>query len=413
MTGEQLRDELARIAGSAPEVRVPDDLFARGRRATVRARVLVAAAAVACIGLVVGLGAQVLRSDEAPVANGVTRGVPDVIYAPADGDVGDLPKTTLDDVGPLVAAYLVPDGDRTLVVVDAEGRYRTVTLPSLDASAFGDAVLLAPDGTRLAYYFSTGPSSGLIVADLTTGTVERVPLAPPLGAIVRTAQWSPDSELLGWSGQAVQLRSRGGASYRSEIIGGVITVASGRSRALPHAADGNSWDGLGVCNDGTALRYVWPVFFAQARDDVGPTRVRSWQRVRAAHGDCSTPTPYAPVGEDEHLLGWLSGATEPSAVVLRPRWTDDDEDRYDSQSLGVVTRNGSFRDVGTLDSGWVSDLTVATGLMTAERPTVPAGEPPWERPWLEENWRMLLALLAIALGGIGALVVVRARVVRR
>ena len=40
MTGEQLKDELARIAEAAPEVHVPEDLFARGRRATTRARVL-------------------------------------------------------------------------------------------------------------------------------------------------------------------------------------------------------------------------------------------------------------------------------------------------------------------------------------------------------------------------------------
>lgn len=51
----RLREELDRIAGSAPTVEVPADLWDRVRRSRLRDRALVVAAGVAVVALVAGL----------------------------------------------------------------------------------------------------------------------------------------------------------------------------------------------------------------------------------------------------------------------------------------------------------------------------------------------------------------------
>jgi len=408
MTGEQLREELARIAEAAPEVHVPNDLFARGRRATMRSRVLVGSAAVACLALI-GLAAGVAVDERAPVATGGTdAGVPDHIYAPT-GEDSQLPVTQLDDVGPAVAAYLLDEIEGRVVVITPEGAYRMIELPSYQESPVDEITpLLSPDGTQLAYVSQDRLSTFLALLDLTTGQVRRVPLASGLGAIVHTAQFSPDGDWLAWSGQRVSSREGSQQTFYLRTVGGLIRTATAESRGLPHVAR-VGWGGLGMCSDGAVVRFLWPRFLVDSLRS-STQRVPTWRRLVAEHGECAPPTVYAQLDSFDRLLGWITGDDEPTSIVLVPDDGGDDENGYSSLLLRLVDHDGHARTVGRVDAG-ATNVTIASSLVTAERPTVPAGPSPWAKPWIVEHWRTLV----LALGGavLAILIVVRARAVRR
>lgn len=410
MTGEQLRAGLAHIAEQAPEVTVPGDTFARGRRASARARVLAGAAAIACLALVAGLGAAVVRHSEAPVAvsgdNSSRPRVPDHIYAPDDDPA--LPVTPLDEVGPAVAVYLQSDVHGRAIVVTDEGDYRLVELPHFDL-AIGDDVppLLSPDGTMLAYGAEDALSTYVAVVDLRTGETRRVELGPDLGAIVGSAQWSPNGDWLAWSGQAVKRRSPSSRTFESQEIAGVIRISTAESRALP-PPEHVPWHGLGACNDGAAVRFAWPSFLVTTfRDDVD--KVRHWHVVSSGHLSCSAPEDLLDLSsaDGEKLVGWIPSNGDPVAVVVRPNWDGDQRDSYDDSTL-FVDAGGNRTVAGTVEPA--GRISIATGLMTVDHPTVPAGPSPWAQSWIVgHRWWVAGVLAAVVLAG---LVLVRARAAR-
>lgn len=383
MSGKQLKDELARVAEGAPEVHVPDDLFTRGRRATARARVLVGAAAVACLAVVAAVTVPLLRTDEAGVADGgELGGVPDVIYAPTDGRPPDLPMVALDELGQVVAAYV--DGhEGRLVVIRTDGSYRLIELDDLFEPMLSEVLpRLSPDGRKLAYAADTGRSHQIGILDFATGQTLYVELGPPLGAGLRSLQWSPDSEWLVWSGQPVSSRRQNGASYHQRLVGGVIGPDT-RNRALPHKKSG--WDGAGVCNDGSVVTYVWPIF--TVFKDNQEERTRSWRRVLNDRDDCSAPEALldaAGRAPQAKLLGWLATEDDvegPTAVVLAP----EDDGSYGPATIELVPSDAGPTDVGAVASVTAGGVTVATGLMSREQPTVPAGEDPFEGSWWQRH----------------------------
>lgn len=405
MTMEQLREELARIAEAAPEVHVTKDLFARGRRATVRARVVVGAAAVACVAAVVALVGPVVDIDETRVADtDAPVGVPDVIYGPPlDGRSFGLAVTPLDEVGPAAAAYQVEDLAGHVVVITDDGQYKAVLLPDRWEPMLDEATpVLSPDGRQLAYASQRNLVRRLSIIDLTTGDIRDVALgSSEHGALVSTLQWSPDSRWLAWAGQEVKEARESGASYRLGTVAGLIGPDPSRSRLLPKV-DGSGWDRLGVCDDGTPLRYARQTFLAY--DGASPHRFRSWVELAAAHGACSAPASYfRPPGPGHYrLLGWLpANPGDPGPVAVA---------QIQGTRLVLAWPMNARERVGRIEAAWTGNLSVATGLMTADRPTVPAGESPWDRPWIVEHWLALLAFLAIA--GVTILIVVRARAVR-
>lgn len=394
MTGEQLRDELARIAEAAPEVHVDHDVFDRGRRAHRRAQVLVVAAVVACLALVAGIGWQVSRDDRAPIAEGEARtGVPDHIYGPPDGATkGDLRLSSLEQVGRAAAAYFAEDYAENLVMVSPEGEYFLVRLPDRWEPMLDEvSPVLSPDGTRVAWVTATRARRALAIADLATGDIRPVRLMDDPGALVRSLQWSPDSRRLVWWGQAVTSLGKNRGSY-GRVVAGTVGPGAITSTSLP--GDGRQdWANAGMCNDGSAVRYLWPTYFASDGD--GPVRYGSWQKVTAAHGPCSAPRNAVeiPNDGDSRVLGWLASTLDdatPTAVVLVPDLMEDGS--FERWFLRLVGPAGT-QDVGTADSAWVDNLSIATGLMTEEQPTVPAGDDPWP----ESTWRRIQPWLA---GGI-------------
>jgi hypothetical protein len=389
MTGGQLKEELARIAEDAPAVHMSDDLFARGRRATMRVRVLAGAVAVACVAAVAAATVPIVTDDRPPLADtGTEAAVPDHIYFPDDGELG-LPLSELSDVGPAVATYGSYDDADQIVLVTPDSEYRLVELPGYNGDPDEITPLLSPDGTFIAYPAENRLSNYLALVDLRTGESEQISLAPDLGAIMRSAQWSPDGDWLAWAGQKVGSRTDNGRKYGGGVAG-VVHVAAAENRPLPRAAP-IDWDGLGVCDDGAALRFLWPAFMlSEPGRDV--EEVRTWQRLVSEHGPCAAPEVYAQLdaGGDDQLLGWIPTADQALAVFLRADATDDDPA---FNSLRIIDHDGKTTKVGSVAAG-ISDLSVATGLMSADRPTVPAGESPWAPSWWEEH-RSDLFILAV------------------
>lgn len=390
-----LREALRDIADDAPAIH-PDggELYRRGRRATATTRVLGAVAAVACVVLVLAVGWQVLRPVEAPVTDGAEQsgGVPEVIYGPGVGEHAGVPTAVFDEnLPPVAAAYLLFGGRDVVVLVGADGRYTRTTLPGLDdpspVSASGP--LLSPDGDRLAYGFQAkqGPV-GVAIMDLATGSLERIRPGGERGTLIRTLQWSPDGRTIVWSGQPVTFSGKGSGFGR--VKGGVIDVRTGDSTELPGA--GGRWDNAGICDDGTALRFVWPAYLAS---DGGPEqRTRQWSEVSAEHGSCSPPTALSDLEDDGSVLGWLhrSGETFPVAVVQEPDWVDEGGgSRYFStRTLSLwdfeQSETSPTSQVGVIDVNYDVGFSVATGLMSLDEPTVPAGDDPWAGPWWTDAW---------------------------
>lgn len=392
MTGEQLKEALTRIAEDAPAVEVPRDVFARGRRATVRARLLIGAAAAACVGLLAAVGAPLVTAQDADVADQQDPvGVPDHIYSPDLGERSiEFTTTPLDEVGPAAAAYQVEGYGNPLMVITDDGAYRAVTLPDQWEPGLDDVgAILSPDGRQLAYASQRELVRGMSVVDLTTGSVRDIALAPGPGALISSLQWSPDGRWIAWSGQPVKEARENGASYRGRSIAGLVPPESTRSRAIPDFS-GDSSRGPGICNDGTPLP---------------PGPLGSSGDLAAAHGRCTPPTSYFhhPGPGHYRLLGWLPGHQgDPGSVAVV---------QLEHRRLVLGWPEGARQRVGTIESAWTKNLSVATGLMSADRPTVPAGEDPWARPWVAEHWLELLAGLVAA--ALAILVAVRARAVRR
>lgn len=413
MTGEELRAELERASGGAPTIDVPTDLYDRGRRAHRRAQVLGAAVVVGCLALVGGAAFRAVTADETPVADGVPAvGVPDHIYAPPDGEL-DLDLTPLDQVGPAAAAYRLDDPDGRVVLVSPEGEYDAVALPRQYEPMLDEvSPLLSPDGLHLAYTTHHNDTRGLAVAHLDSGEVTYLGLSTGLGsrtgsgALVSAMQWSPDSRWIVWNGQVVTSLSDNRASYGRAVAGVVrrdARLATVLPTPRPHQA---TWHGAGVCEDGSAVRHVWPAYFTSDGDR--SVQLRSWQEVESRHGACSAPRSYLRVGLGPHsrLLGWLPASSDdqgPTGVIVVPNWTDDSRESFDGMSLRLIRTDGTARTVGSAESGWVGSITVATGLMTEDRPTVPAGENPWDRPfWVDHPVWTVFGGLAVLLGAVAA-----------
>lgn len=292
MTDQQLRDELSRIADTAPSLRVPDGLYARGRRIRRRSVGIVAASVTAAVALiVVGItGLPARQSDIEPAERNGDLAVPEMIetapewlteldglgsYAHADVMEDDL------DLGVGAVAYVRSSSDENgsvPVLVDAtEGAYHLLDLPGFVGKeargrASHSAVALSPDGTHLAWAWvdpddsdSTARPSGVRIADLRTGDVRSWDLTTQHDAAiyVHNLEWSANSQWLLWQGW--QMRSWEGMTFDAEtsIAGSIGLEDDGFLFADQRAADAEAQNrqvGLSrelewaISDDGTIAR---------------------------------------------------------------------------------------------------------------------------------------------------------------
>ncbi|WP_166135664.1 prolyl oligopeptidase family protein [Nocardioides ochotonae] len=422
-----LHDELDRIADGAPTVDVPHDTWARARRARRRDHALAGGAALAAVALVAGLanglvGALPPRLDE-PAAGSGSLGVPDRLH--------EVPARTFDletdlAVGPGAAAW-IHGGDMvaTPVVVDAAtGAYHLLDLPHYggknDLVAHGLAepdVALSPDGTRLAYSYAvfgedaaTEPiPSGIRVVDLETGGIREVPLPGAEGTAVTSIVWSPSSTWIGWAGRRFGSWTEASMGQFTAVAG---RIAPGATRSETRKVRGDRAHGVGdsglvvIAGDRRLTRWGPDGDLTEARADGfwSGRGVLSGEELVVGSGDDlrvsvlpadGRPTELAATG-DLPVVG--GGRTEVVGTlgdrfVVRTAGLDDTPGQ-----LLLLARDGSHEAVGTVDPG-VGDLSLATALMSDDRPTVARPAPDW--PWSDERkalvWGGTAALLLLAL----------------
>ncbi|MEU4452098.1 hypothetical protein AB0F44_12245 [Nocardioides sp. NPDC023903] len=243
MTDQKLRDELSRIADTTPALRVPDGLYARGRRIHRRSVAIVAASVTAAVALIiVGFtGIPDRQSDIEPAERNGDLAVPKMVetapewlteldglgaYAHADVMEDDL------DLGVGAVAYVRSSSDENgsvPVVVDAAtGGYHVLDLPGfvgkeVRGQPSHSALALSPDGSHLAWAWAdpadsdtTPRPAGVKVADLTTGDVRtwNVSAQHDAAVYVHNLEWSTNGQWLLWQGW--QMRSWRDASFETE-----------------------------------------------------------------------------------------------------------------------------------------------------------------------------------------------------
>ncbi|MEZ5095255.1 MAG: hypothetical protein R2731_03540 [Nocardioides sp.] len=261
----QLRDRLAGLAEAASDAVPPRGLWAveQRRRAEIRRfTVLVAAAALALVGLLLGAAWRVAQ----PPAPATTRsevGLPDRLYDPSRW----LRTAPGAELGQLVAIQTASQGGwwggrpGVVAVSAATGEYAFLDLPDLAA---GD-VALSPDGRAVAYWTMGTPSgpphrddggdtiTGVAVLDTATGEVHRweVPTEHGLGPQALTfvsgdSLWISYSQYLGGVGdpESQQFSSQGQPvrlwRFRSSVPQ-VLGLPAGVSGDIVAARNGRAW----------------------------------------------------------------------------------------------------------------------------------------------------------------------------
>lgn len=449
MSGERLREELHRIAEGAPRVDIPDDLYARGRRATARTRILAAGAAVACVALLAAVVAPALRSDRTPVAGDNGLGVPDHIHAVplhVDEREGDL------EIGRGAAAFLTEDG--TAVVVDAEtGDYHLLDLDGLlGASADSSVglpltmdnppVALSPNGRYLAWgWVEPGPSSetqlkgsGIRVADLETGGVREIDVidsdsSQAYRVLVNQVSWSPGGRWLAWGG--TRITEWTSSTFNSEgYLAGTVSTTTGDTTitGLPEptieddrrviAGDGPFLVAVANTGELTALSgNLWWQIGNRTRLDLRPgQRVSSiWfdgDRVFALAysdtGDDIATVRQLPDGEDQVIDMFgprprMLGALRDGTLLVHQESADADglATAVETVALDPPTAGVDVRRIIDVDAG-VLGLTLATDMIGPDRPAVSRPAPDW--PWSTERKVVVggLTVLGIVLLGVVA-----------
>lgn len=456
MTG-RLHEELARLGETASVADVDPQTWRRARRARIRDRALVLAAAVVVLVGVATVPFVVHHGAEPPVAGQPAGGVPRHIWLVPDrmaarGNDGSWSRDEVTSdlaVGPAAAAYVL-DGGLPVVVGATDGAYHLLDLPDFAGNSFYVAhglhggelgLALSPDGTKLAYAYAHFGAhagdrpipSGVRVVDLASGQVRTIPVTGGQGTVVSSVHWSPGSSWLVWEGfreDSWTAMSMGG----SHDVAGVVAPDTSTSDPLP-PFHGNASISYAVSDRGEvsvvgdSTRYVGygigatgpkpdpasgpstPVHlpgreplhagasFTLAASYAGDTLLDL--RVRNPH-DRYQLDRYG-TGHERVLLSGLDGLgiaplgwIDADHFVARVGPVRDSSTPSQLRELVLVTvgDHPSYRVVGAVDPG-VTGLTLATDLMSPGHPTVDRAEPDW--PWTPGRWALTLGLPALAL----------------
>ncbi|GAA1799302.1 hypothetical protein GCM10009795_050960 [Nocardioides hankookensis] len=387
-----LHDELERIATRAPVADVPDDTWPRARRARRRDLGLTVAGVAAVLALVAGAVAWLPDHLDPPVAATGSLGVPDQLYgvpermSDRENDGSWMRDEVTDDptvVGVGAAAWVTDQG--LPVVVDAErGDYHLLDLRDFAgnnetfARGLGvPVVALSPDGTELAYGYAVfGPHaadapipSGVRVVDLTTGALREILVPGEEGTAIDRIEWSEDGRWLAFTGRPQDTWTAGTMGSRGP---GVI----GR---VPPGSDTATVRSLAAADPGITINDLGSVGL-----DVGTFKV--WSGKQVMEPDALLDAP-------------LSQRLGTTADGLEVRLPDD----------AVVVRPavGAERPVIDVPAEIAPSLSLATALMTADRPTVERPAPDW--PWSDEHRAAVVGLYA----GLGVVFLIALRRTRR
>ncbi|GAB3854206.1 hypothetical protein GCM10028801_07940 [Nocardioides maradonensis] len=365
MSRDELREQLARLADTAPVASVPSDTYRRGRRATARSRIAASVVAAGCLVLGAVLGVTLLVGREGagqpgydgqPVGRAVV-GVPNHLYAPP----GQLQPWGGAIVGRAAAAFV--DGRGQVVVVDAAtGAYRRYDPTPYPENAWPTrgvhAVALSPDGRKLAWG-AVAPHLGypddlwtsVTVVDLVGGQIyEQRVSSKSQGAAhavnVLGLTWSANSQWVGWGGVPVSAWTPDTYEPLSKYVGGVIHFFGTRH----HAA---------------SIRTV-PAPTPAELADLRSGGLTTWTRTITV--------------SDTGMLATVTGSTARPTVaghLAAGRVLLHRSDPHRSTTV-VETEPGrtSTLPLITVAPG-ISGLTIATDLMRPGHLTVPRAAPSW------------------------------------
>ncbi len=442
---ERLKEELDQLGDGAPELRVPEETWARGRRARARDRLLTGLLAASLV-LLAGTLIQVtpasrLATDVLAPAPDATAAVPDRLrfwpspLAVADPAVG-------------IAAVAIDYDRADVVVVGAnDGGYHLLRLPRGLPSNLGGAVELDSSGRFLAYSWiedrprtdSQVGATGVKVLNLVTGETRSFPITSGAGVDVTDLVWSPTSDWVAWSGpQATTWHWSGGVGAKyGPLAFGRIALATGaveaattkQDRSVTVDSTGRVW----LLGDGVSGALPDWAAYASASDGMNnmissattspdDTGVLLANHIAVSRPDlalidlpaataetASLPDGDYPSGIEARPLGWID--TSHALVDLSPvRSVSANQSvttRRDLAVVDVTDLGAAPRLVTRIDDDLAAragSISVATDLMSVETPTVSRRDPwPWTTP----------AKLAVA--GLGALVLALAiaLVVRR
>lgn len=452
---EKLREELARIGDAAPRVTVSGDVvWARGRRARRRDRLVAGAAVLSVVAMLGGLGLVLGlpgREDAPPVSSDDVGAVPSVIHGVPERLMSstehmgmrwsrEVAETDL-AIGQASVAYVVGTFSLPVVVTAADGAYHPLALPGwYGASVAGamldneQAIALSPDGLHLAWgwvdFSGEKTTSGIRVADLVTGDVRTVTIAGGAGVAAQTIVWSPDSRWIVWRG--IQARRWGPERFSTDkLVDG--RIAPGAQTSTPARTTRASDASLAIDSDGVASiasgekwkvgNRVW--FDLDLNGLAARGAFRPSGRIIAAgasypepgavatfldagRGPEESPTLERPLAQDLDLypggagfepLGWI----DDDLVVGLVRPGESDDPSYGVPHVVVMSAptvpedRWTYRVVARFaeDAFPINSLTVAVDLMTLEQPTRDFPEPEW--PWSDERKWGTAALVVVPL----------------
>jgi hypothetical protein len=445
---QQLRDLMHRVADDVPAVQVDDDTWVRARRARRRDLVAGPALAVALVLGAVTVGVQsgwlTGPSEVAPAApeEAGDGAVPEHVYAVperlegrGENDAFSHPREDVSVVTRASAGYVTTGGGAVLVSAQ-DGVHHRVELAGFNDRWVGvhdDGPVLAvsPDGRKIAYFWrqrvpdgGSRVPAGVRVLDLGSGKGQEYPLPGGVGVRVGSIGWSPDGGYLVYRvGVLDRVDPIGGFStsdYRLERLDVRTGERAVAPRRIARVSGGAavSDDGVVSVGAGTTL-FTWSEVRQPAVSEQGLPVDLSGASAWADDGERVALGSIVPVDgvtvaapwEDTvdsqggleqqviRVLGWV-GRDYVVAVRHPESWTESTIDL-------LPVRVGQERTVGVVDSGVQLDsFTVATDLMSLQRPTVEFAAPEWER---DRTWWWLGGgVLALAAGAAG-LVVVRRR----
>ena len=461
---ERLREELRRLGDEAPDLDIPRETWARGRRARNRDRAvtgLLVASLVAIAGALIQitpasrLATEVLAStprDAAPALPDRLYAVPERFVQLRETSTGEVtwdPRVAVTDlaVGPAIAAFTAGDFGKLPVVITAGDRcYRPLVLPGFsDASRLnsttsgskgGGAMSLSPDGRSLAYAWwdpaaplDAPMPAGVRIVDLTTGEVRSLELQGGNGVDVDLLSWSPNGDWLAWAGMVTKSWT---PSSRSgfDAVAGRITATDLTNETIPgitnqewgvgvsDAGEVTLWSGQSLQTwDGARLRghsvpgargvgEGGPVTVASADGLVAMTSYSERQPLRVAHVSGGRVTYQGGVktrtpGASLEAVGWLDDG---QVLTLERPPRLDDEATLGATEVDPVQANQPTA-ISSVEQG-VTNLSVATELIDPANPVVSYPPPAW--PWSTER-KLLVAGLVLAALILGATLLVRRR----
>ena len=445
---QELRDLMHRVADDVPPVHVDDDTWTRARKARRRGLVAAPALAAALVlgSVTVGLQpgwlpgtSEVVPAAPEEAGEGAVpthiHAVPERLEQWREDETWSDPREDVSVVTRASAGYVTTSGGAVLVSAQ-DGVHHRVDLPGFNdrwvgRSEDGPVLAISPDGRKVAYFWrervpDDGPRvpSGVRILDLASGEGRAYPLPGGLGIRVNSLGWSPDGGFLVYrAGVLDRIDASGGFStsgYRLErldVTSGDRVVVPGRLGRVVGAA--------AVAKDGTVSVAAGSTLFVWKDDPIGRRNQlelpgdfsggSAWadDGARVALGSIvpidgvAVASPWRDTVDSQggleeqtiQVLGWI-GPDHVVAVRHPGSWT---QATLDLLPVGP----GQERTVAVVDSGVPLDsFTVATDLVSMDRPTVEFAAPEWERDMT--RWWIGGGVLVLLAGAAG-LVVVRRR----